>query len=274
MDNSENKARPVFSHAEPVLPVKDVPATIHYWQTILGFPKKWTWGDPPTFGSVSWDSAFIQFITDPQLADRSKGNNIWIRVRRLETLYALHVKNHAEIVCPPENRDFGMAQYSLRECNGYYLHFAGPLIGREKSAADPPPQIRIVPRPPTEKEFRDLEKALGGQGADDELLLRRRLSAVLFGVVAEDTVTGEIIGCALLVGDHASYYYVKDVFVRPDWQGQRVGTGLMEELMRWLDQHGVDQALVGLFAREELEPFYQQWGFTAGFGMLKYIKLT
>jgi len=61
------------------------------------------------------------------------------------------------------------------------------------------------------------------------------------------------------------------VMVRPDYQGQRIGTALVGELVRWLDQHGVDKAMVGLFTGPQLEPFYQQWGFAEGFAMLKFI---
>ena len=50
MKNKEEKLQPIFSHVEPVLAVKDVLETIVYWQDVLGFPAKWTWGEPPTLG--------------------------------------------------------------------------------------------------------------------------------------------------------------------------------------------------------------------------------
>jgi hypothetical protein len=40
------------------------------------------------------------------------------------------------------------------------------------------------------------------------------LKAPLFAVVAEDAESKEMIGCAIVTGDHASFYYIKDVMVR------------------------------------------------------------
>jgi GNAT superfamily N-acetyltransferase len=94
----------------------------------------------------------------------------------------------------------------------------------------------------------------------------------VFAVVAEDTASGEAIGCAFLLGDRHSCYYVKDVVVYPAWQAKRVGTALMQALTDWLEANAADKAMVGLFTGEMLEPFYEQFGFTKAFGMTRYIK--
>ena len=126
----EGNRQPVFSHVEPIFAVRDIPETIRYWQEVLGFPNKWTWGDPPGVGGVSWQKAFVQFHRAPALADASKGNAIWVRLRYVEDLYAFHQSKHAEIVAPLEVHAYGMAQYSVREINGYYVHFAGNPMER------------------------------------------------------------------------------------------------------------------------------------------------
>ena len=63
---------------------------------------------------VSWQKAFVQFLRHPDLAAVSKGNAIWIRLRHIEELYALHQRNKAEIVAPLELQAYGMVQYSVR----------------------------------------------------------------------------------------------------------------------------------------------------------------
>jgi len=142
MENEENTQLPVLSHAEPVLAVHDIIETITYWQDVLGFSNKWTWGEPPNHGAVSWQNVFVQFSLSPQLAIASKGNSVWIRVRHIRSLYNFHQKKNAEIVAPLEEQPWGMAQYTLREINGYFLHFAAPLNEREKSAATLSENIR------------------------------------------------------------------------------------------------------------------------------------
>src|SRR5687768_10305721 len=99
MATSDNPA-PVLLHAEPVLAVKDVSATVSYWHETLGFPGKWTWGQPVNHGGVSWDGVFVQFSLNPQLALTTEGNYIWIRVKNLEALYQFHTKRDAHIVRP------------------------------------------------------------------------------------------------------------------------------------------------------------------------------
>lgn len=272
MESEENGLQPVFSHAEPVLAVQDVAETIRYWQDVLGFPVKWSWGEPPGHGAVSWHKAFIQFHLDPALAAASKGNSVWIRVQHPERIYHIHQKRKADIVAPLENQPWGMAQYTVKEINGYYLHFAGPMAEGKKSTEALPSTVSIIARLPTVQESRALASAVGWSPPVDDDMIKTMLSSVVFAVVAVDSLSGETIGSALLMGDRVSYYYVKDVMVRPDWQGKRVGTAMMQELNRWLDSHGANNALVGLFTGETLEPFYQQAGFGQAFGMLRYIR--
>ncbi len=267
----DNGLQPIFSHAEPVLAVNDVAETILYWQQSLGFPTKWTWGDPPTLGAVSWHGAFIQFLNNPKLADSSKGNAVWIRLQHVEKLYTLHQKNNVEIVDPLEQKPYGLAQYCIRDINGYYICFAGALSERDKSEGLPP-EVRIVGRIPTIQEYREVSAATNkGAHSLTEGNAEKILAAVVYAAVAEDTLSNQVIGCALLTGDGASFYYVKDVFVHPAWQGKRLGTALMHELNNWLENNAATGALVGLFTGENLEPFYQQFGFAKGFGMVKYM---
>lgn len=280
--SSELSSEPIFSHSEPVLAVKDVSATIAWWGDMLGFPTHWSWGDPPRIGAVSWHGAHVQFAYDPVLADASVGNHVWIRLRRIEALYALHQARGVEIVDGLRMHEYGLAQYSIRDCNGYYIHFAGAPPREFSRDADGigasdvkgfDGEIafgsRIVERVVKPAEFQALELSLGGNPSRDMVRLERRLGAAIYGVVAEDEVRGEVIGCALLVGDHSSYYYVKDVLVRQDLHGRRVGTAMMRAMSEWLDKHGVKGALVALICREELEGFYRQFGFIPVFGMMK-----
>lgn len=268
----ENKDWSTFSHAEPVLAVQDITATIAYWQQVLCFPKKWTAGEPPYHGAVSRDGAFIQFTRDAELAASSKGNSIWIRVQRINTLYAQHRERGAEIVAPLKNMPYGFAEYTVRELNGYYISFAAPVSDREKGTQAMPDSIEIVPRIPAAHEYQNLRKSVGWSLPDNPDNMERlgsQLAAATFGVVAEHKQTGEVVGYALLTSDGLGFYYVRDVIVHPDWQGKRIGTGLMLVLSGWIDANLPDSSLVALITGENVEPFYQQFGFEKAFSMIK-----
>jgi hypothetical protein len=217
MPDNENQMQPTLMHVEPVLAVKDVSETVLYWHEVLGFPVKWTWGEPVIHGGVSWQGVFIQFTQNPELAAASKGNCIWIRVRQLELLYELHQKKNVEIVERLVNRPWGVAEYTVKEINGYYIIFAGaPISNKEKSLSVLPETIRIIERIPAAEEYLNLVEAVGwGKYAIDGSV-EKILSAPLFAVVAEDEISKTVIGCALLLGDQVSFYYVKDVMVHPD----------------------------------------------------------
>jgi len=290
---------PIFSHIEPVLPVRDLGETINYWQEVLGFPSRWTWGDPPNIGAVSWQNVHVQLY--PVKEWKGGGSSVWIRLQRLESLYRLHQERKADIVEPLEQKPWGLSQYVVREINGHYLCFAGLEEEREKSEGRLPPTIRIVGRVPSVREYQRLQVSVGwgkevvearsaAEIAAVDARTEKALAAAIYGVVAEvhepgegnervgarddaaaKFVGGEVVGCALLLGDGVGYYYVKDVMVHKNWQGRRIGTALMRAVNDWLETNVKGHALVVLVTREGLEPFYKQFGFASGFAMLRYM---
>src|SRR5687767_7342007 len=206
-----------LSHAEPILAVSDVLETVQYWHDTLGFQGKWVWGEPPNYGGVSWHSVFIQFLQDPRLASSSKGNSIFIKTKKLEDLYNFHQKKNAEIVEPLENKPWGLAGYTIREINGYYIVFAGaPIPDKNRKSTVLQESVRIIMRFPTVKEYQHLASAVGWSLYLKDEIVEKLLTALLFAVVAEDTESNEVFSCALLLGNHARFYYVKDLIVHPD----------------------------------------------------------
>lgn len=73
------------------------------------------------------------------------------------------------------------------------------------------------------------------------------------------------IGMGRLVGDGILYYYVQDVVVRKDYQGQGIGTQILKQLLAYVKSNlseGEDCS-VGLIAAQGKEPFYERFGFTS-----------
>lgn len=123
MNNAVSK--PSILHAEPVLAVADVSATVNYYHEVLGFPDKWTWGEPPNHGGVSWNGgAFLQFSLNAALAQGVKGESVWLNVREIEKLYDSHRKNKADIVIELVHRPWGFTEYTVRDLNGHFVTFA------------------------------------------------------------------------------------------------------------------------------------------------------
>jgi GNAT superfamily N-acetyltransferase len=262
--------QPVFSHVEPVLAVANIVETIRYYQEVLAFPCQWTSGDPPVHGAVSWHGAHVQFTLDADRAEKSAGSSIWIRVKNIDTLYKLHRDRKAEIVDQLQRRPWGLDDYIVKDINGYQVIFAGQSQDHKKSESFPN-TVQIVERKMTPDEYHALLESVGWMSSVNMDHFAERLITPVYSVVAIDTTTNETIGCTLVLSDNASFYYIKDVMVKKEWQGKRIGTALMRAASDWLEKNGVPNSLVGLYTGENLEPFYNQFGFGKAFGMVKRI---
>ena len=258
---------PIAKSVQPQLAVSDILATVVYWQDVIGFTGKWLWGDPPVHAGVNWGEIQIQFTLNPELAAKAEGQQLSINVTNVDALYAMHQSKGAEILKPLETHPWGMAEYTVREINGYRLRIGAPASQRVRSAPSLPANIRILSRLPTPDEYNGLRRSVGWHYIRDAQLVNRALAAAVFAVVAEDTASGHVVGSALLLGDLASFYYVKDVIVHPDWQGKRIGTALMRVLVDWAQEFAADRSSVTLFTGEQLKEFYAQFGFSPSFGM-------
>lgn len=260
--------RPAISHAEPVLAVNDVTATVDYWKQVMGFPNGWTYGNPANHGGVSWNgSGFIQFGLNPDLASRSEGHSVWIRARSIEVLYQLHISNKANVVAPLENMPWGFTEYTVKDLNGYLIHFSAPASDRGFKSVEMPSSISILSRKPTHAEFSRLVASIGWGSQENDPLLDHCIT----GATAINSGSGEVTGCVLLFGDNAGFYYIKSLIVDPAWQGKRIATELMKTLMTWLNLNAPDGATVGLFTGDHLANFYRQFGFMQCCGMYQQI---
>jgi len=109
------------------------------------------------------------------------------------------------------------------------------------------------------EEYAALRRAVGWPEVDPEAV-RIGLARDLYTVVAERG--GVTIGCGRIVGDGGIYFYLQDVIVQPQHQGQRIGEALMARLMAYLAAHARENSFIGLMAAAGVEAFYAKFGFT------------
>ena len=73
----------------------------------------------------------------------------------------------------------------------------------------------------------------------------------------------KIIAMARMIGDMGLNYYIKDVIVRPEYQGKGIGRMLINELLEFVNSNGIRDTsiFVELCAMPDKIPFYKKFGF-------------
>jgi len=254
---------------EPVLPVPDIAAATQYYRDKLGFTRVWQWGTPPIHGGATMGGARLQFTRDEKFKSDQVTGWLYVDVKAVDALYAKHVAAGVEILEPPTLKPWGTRQYAARDLNGYQFHFAEP--GREKKPAGPAlPELEIVRARPPLADYERLIKAVGWEPSFNFAHGQNSLDGALAGVIATlpcPDAGVRVIGCALLVGDGATFFYVKDVMVDPEYQNRGVGLAMMRELKRILEEIAPAKSMVGLYTGTTLQGFYARFGFEHVFGM-------
>ena len=74
-------------------------------------------------------------------------------------------------------------------------------------------------------------------------------------------VGAELIGMGRIIGDGGCFFQIVDIAVRPDYQGQGIGYGIMERLMKRLREDAPESAYVSLIADGGASRLYSKFGF-------------
>ena len=141
-------------------------------------------------------------------------------VEGIDALHDLHGRNGATICSPLEAKPWGLREYTVRDLNGHYLRFGQRGSDRSATAGrEPATDVAIVERLPTPEEYLGLVRAVGWARrppATDRAA--QALAGARFGVVAVDG--GRAVGAGMVLGDGATFAYLKDIMVRPEWQAR------------------------------------------------------
>lgn len=119
--------------------------------------------------------------------------------------------------------------------------------------------IVITERVPSVEEYIKIRNSIGWKILQRDRI-ERGLNNSTYCVCAEDQ--GRIIGIGRIIGDGGTVFYIQDIMVESSYQKQKIGTLIMEKLMKYIDDNCIDGAIIGLIAASELDNFYRKFGFT------------
>jgi catechol 2,3-dioxygenase-like lactoylglutathione lyase family enzyme len=115
--------------------VTDVPAAVEFYTSKLGFRLGFMWGEPPTMAGVNLGS--VQIFLE-QGTPNPRGISLYFVIGDADELYEFHCGGEVEIAVPPDDRLYGLRDYTVRDLHGYALCFGHRLQHHETG-----PQLKI-----------------------------------------------------------------------------------------------------------------------------------
>jgi uncharacterized glyoxalase superfamily protein PhnB len=133
---------------------------VKFYVQRLGFSEDFTQGEPPTFAGVSLDQ--VQVFLETRHSPPG-GSSVYFVVGNADDLYALQRANGVSVLQEPEDRDWGLRDFTIRDPDGNHLTFGHRLPTRE-----PPLPVERIDVPVR------LEKRLAA--VLDDLAKRKRMT--------------------------------------------------------------------------------------------------
>jgi catechol 2,3-dioxygenase-like lactoylglutathione lyase family enzyme len=119
--------------------VRDIPEAVDFYTRKLGFREEFMWGDPPTMAGMNLGE--VQIFLEKGVPE-SKGCYLYFVVDDVDELYEFHRTAGVEIVRPPQDQDYELRDYVVRDLHGYYLTFGQHIV-----TGGPPVKIERVDVP-------------------------------------------------------------------------------------------------------------------------------
>lgn len=100
-----------------------------------------------------------------------------------------------------------------------------------------------------------------GWGTRDKSVIEEALNNTLYSVSIYDD--NKIIGYGRIIGDKTIFLYIQDIMVIPEYQGQKIGTKIMNALLVKIDEYKKINPNIRTYlgASKGKEGFYEKFGF-------------
>ena len=129
------------------------------------------------------------------------------------------------------------------------------------------------------EEFNLLYDAVGW-GAYDEKITQKALDNTFYSVSVYDD--NNIVGYGRIIGDAICFLYIQDIMVKPKYQGNKIGTMIMNKLLEKVNEIKKENSNLRVYlgASKNRERFYENFGFIKridadlGYGMILKSKIV
>ena len=138
-------------------------------------------------------------------------------------------------------------------------------------------KIEYIEKTPTATEFNMLTKLVGWETRENNIV-EEALKNTLYSLCVYDV--DKLIGYGRIIGDKTIFLYIQDIIVIPEYQGKKIGTGIMNKLIEKINEYKKINPEIRTYlgASKGKESFYEKFGFVSrpneelGAGMILYDK--
>jgi uncharacterized glyoxalase superfamily protein PhnB len=121
---------PRLTEAAVVLTVRDVVAGAKHYRDVLGFSVAFEYGEPPSYIGVCRDDVTVH-LASATITEHAAGHgDLAIFCEGVDAIHAELMARGANVLGSPEDRDYGMRDFSVVDPDGNRLTF-GQAIARE-----------------------------------------------------------------------------------------------------------------------------------------------
>ena len=122
--------------------------------------------------------------------------------------------------------------------------------------------IKYINRKPEAKEYNRLTDSVGW-GMRSEKIIQQALEYTLYSLCAYDG--DRLIGYGRIIGDKTIFLYIQDIMVIPEHQGKKIGTNIMIELLKKVEEYKKVNPNIRTYlgASKGKEDFYKKFGFVS-----------
>ena len=136
-------------------------------------------------------------------------------------------------------------------------------------------QIIYKEHTPTPEDFNKLTEAVDW-GTRENKIIEEALKNTLYSLCVYDE--NKLIGYGRIIGDKTIFLYIQDIMVIPEYQGKKIGTGIMNKLIEKINEYKKVNPEIRTYlgASKGKESFYEKFGFISrpnedlGAGMILY----
>ena len=121
-------------------------------------------------------------------------------------------------------------------------------------------QIKYIEKTPIATEFNMLTESVGW-GTRENNIIEEALRNTLYSLCVYDV--DKLIGYGRIIGDKTIFLYIQDIMVIPEYQGKKIGTGIMNKLIEKINEYKKINPEIRTYlgASKGKEGFYRKFDF-------------